>query len=111
MGSWLQRAWFCIFAILLFAQPSFAANLKSAESAYKKKDYATALKRFAPAAKQGNAEAELYLGKMCLLGQGVPMDRNEAIKWFRASADQGDADAHSFSALCTCCRAKTCPRD
>ena len=96
MGSWLQRAWFCIFAILLFAQPSFAANLKSAESAYKKKDYATALKRFAPAAKQGNAEAELYLGKMCLLGQGVPMDRNEAIKWFRASADQGNADAQFF---------------
>jgi len=96
MGLWLRRVWFCAFAILLCAQPSVAADLKSAERAYKKKDYATALKEFAPAAKQGNAEGELYLGKMYLLGQGVPIDRNEAIKWLKASGDQGNADAQFF---------------
>jgi len=96
MGLWSQRAWFCTFAILLYAQPSLAASLKSAERAYKKTDYATALKEFTPAAKQGNAEAQFYLGKMYLLGQGVPMDRNEAIKWFKASGDQGNADAQFF---------------
>jgi uncharacterized protein len=96
MGLRLRRAWLCAFAILLCAQSSPGADLKSSERAYKKKDYATALKGFAPAAKQGNAEAELYLGKMYLLGQGVPNDRNEAIKWLKASADQGNADAQFF---------------
>jgi TPR repeat protein len=96
MGLWLRRGWFCAFAILLCAQPLFAADLKSAERAYKKKDYATALKGFAPAAKQGNAEAEVYLGRMYLLGQGVPQDREQAIKWLKASGDQGNADAQFF---------------
>ncbi len=97
MGLWLRRGWSCAFAILLCAQPSVAADLKSAEVAYKKKDYATALKEFAPAAKQGNAEAEAYLGRMHLLGQGgVPQDREEAIKLFKASGDQGNADAQFF---------------
>ena len=97
MGLWLRRGWFCAFAILLCAQPSVAADLKSAERAYKKKDYATALKEFAPTAKQGNAEAEAYLGRMYLLGQGgVPQDREEAIKLFKASGDQGNADAQFF---------------
>jgi TPR repeat protein len=96
MRLWIQRAWFCAFAILLCAQPAVAANLKSAERAYKKKDYATALKTFAPAAKQGNAEAQLYLGKMYQLGQGVAIDRDAAEKWFRASGDQGNAEAQFF---------------
>jgi TPR repeat protein len=96
MGLWLRRAWFCAFAILLCAQPSVAADLKSAERAYKKKDYAAALKEFTPAAKQGNAEAEVYLGRMYLLGQGVPTDREEAIKWLKASGDKGNADAQFF---------------
>jgi TPR repeat protein len=96
MSVWLQRACFCTFAILLCVQTSAAANLKSAESAYKKKDYAAALKVFEPAAKEGNAEGELYLGRMYLLGQGVPTDRNEAAKWLKASGDQGNADAQFF---------------
>jgi hypothetical protein len=96
MRLWVQRAWFCAFAIMLFAQPVVAANLKSAERAYKKKDYPTALKEFAPAAKQGNAEAQLYLGKMYQLGQGVPIDRDAAEKWFKASGDQGNAEAQFF---------------
>jgi TPR repeat protein len=96
MRLWLQRASFCAFALLLFAHPAVAANLKSAEHAYKKKDYATAMKEFTPAAKKGNAEAQLYLGKMYQLGQGVPVDREEAKKWFKASGDQGNADAQFF---------------
>ena len=96
MGLRLRRAWLCAFAILLCAQSSPGADLKSAERAYKKKDYATALKEFAPAAKQGNAEAELYLGKMYLLGQGVPKNQEEAVKWLKASGDQGNADAQFF---------------
>jgi len=96
MGIWLQRAYFCTLAILLCAQLAVAADLKSAERAYKKKDYATALKLFTPAANQGNAEAQFYLGKMYLMGQGVTLDRQRAIDLFRASGEQGNADAQFF---------------
>jgi len=86
------------------------AGLKSAERAYNQaeqarkggnnatalKRYATALKEFTPLAKQGNAEAQLYLGKMYLLGQGVLKDPDEAIKWLKASGEQGNADAQFF---------------
>jgi Sel1 repeat len=96
MGLWLRRWWFCAFAILFCAQLCAAGNLTPGRVAYKQKDYATALKEFAPAARQGNAEAEAYLGRMYLLGQAVPQDRGQAIKWLKASADQGNADAQFF---------------
>lgn len=96
MGLWLRRGCFCALAILFCAQVSAAADLKSAESAYKKKDYATALKEFAPAAEQGNAEAETYLGRMYLLGQGVATDREKAVKLLTAAAEQGNADSQFF---------------
>jgi TPR repeat protein len=82
--------------MLICVQFAAAADLTSAESAYKQKDYATALKEFTPAAQRGNAEALLYLGKMYLLGQGVAKDRAKAIEWFKQSADQGNADAQFF---------------
>ena len=96
MGSWSRCACLCALAILLCAQVSAAADLKSAERAYKKKDYATALKLFAPGSEQGNAEAQFYLGKMYLMGQGVTTDRQRAIDLFKASGEQGNADAQFF---------------
>src|SRR5260370_37034258 len=33
---------------------------------------------------------------MYMLGQGVCTDRDQAIKWFKASGDQGNADAQFF---------------
>jgi TPR repeat protein len=96
MRSWLQRFSLCAFTILLGAQFSAAADLESAERAYKQKDYATAFKEFSVLAKLGNAEAQFFLGKMSLMGQGVLKDPDEAIKWFKASGEQGSADAQFF---------------
>jgi hypothetical protein len=70
--------------------------MDSAKRAYEQKDYATALKEFTPLADQGKAEAQLYLGKMYMIGQGVLKDSGQAIKWFKASAAQGNADAQFF---------------
>jgi TPR repeat protein len=47
-------------------------------------------------AEQGNAEAQLIVGKMYMIGQGVPVDADQAMKWYRAAADQGNADAQFF---------------
>jgi TPR repeat protein len=96
MGSWLQRISLCAFTILLCASLSAGADLASAKHAYEQKDYAAAFKEFTPLAEQGNAEAQFFLGKMYLLGQGVPKDSDLAIKWFKASAARGNADAQFF---------------
>lgn len=85
-----------ILAILLSAGSSAAADLTTAQRAYKQKDYATALKESKPLAEQGNAEAQLLLGRMFLMGQGVSRDPDQATKWLRASADQGNAEAEFF---------------
>ena len=96
MRSWLQCFLGCAFTILLCSRLSAAADLEAAKRAYQEKDYATAFKEFTPLAEQGNEEAQLFLGKMYMLGQGVLKDPAQAIKYFKASAAQGNADAQFF---------------
>ena len=43
-----------------------------------------------PPAEQGDAVAQQSLGYMYSTGRGVPLDRNEAIVWYRKAANQGD---------------------
>lgn len=45
------------------------------------------------AARNGDAAAQLKLGEMYDLGQGMPQDYKEAVKWYRMAADQGSAQA------------------
>src|SRR5258708_33660043 len=71
-------------------------DIESGKRAYEQKDYATALKEFAPLAEQGNAAAQRFLGRMYMMGQGVLKDSDQAIKWFKASASQGNAEAQFF---------------
>lgn len=84
----------CVFTVLL----GFSAetDLESAKRAYHEKDYATAVKEFTVLAEQGNSDAQLFLGKMYMMGQGVPKDSDRAIKWLKAAAVQGNADAQFF---------------
>lgn len=51
----------------------------------------TALRELPPLAEQGNSDAAYYLGDMYTLGNGVPEDYTEAVKWYRLAADQGNA--------------------
>jgi Sel1 repeat len=62
--------------------------LADAEAAYKRGDYATALRLWQPFAAQGNAFAQTRLGWMYQNGQGVPPDDKEAIRWYRLAAEQ-----------------------
>jgi len=96
MGSWLQRFALCAVLISICGGLAHGADLKSAKRAYERKDYVLALKEFTPPAQQGNAEAQLYLGKMYMQGEGVLKDPNEAVKWLKTSAVQGNADAQFF---------------
>jgi len=45
------------------------------------------------AARKGDAAAQLKLGEMYDLGEGVTQDYKEAVKWYRLSAEQGNATA------------------
>jgi len=96
MRSWLRRFLVCAFTILLCSRLSAAADLEVAKRAYQQSDYATAFREFTPLAEQGNEQAQLFLGKMYMLGQGVLKDPAQAIKCFKASAAQGNADAQFF---------------
>lgn len=89
----LPQILLCLTTLALSARLSASADLAFARRAYEEKDYATALKESTSLAKEGNADAQLLLGRMYLMGQGVTRDNDEASKWFEASAAQGNADA------------------
>jgi TPR repeat protein len=44
-------------------------------------------------AKQGDAAAQVSLGRAHANGRGVPKDEAEAVKWYRKAADQGNSYA------------------
>jgi TPR repeat protein len=45
------------------------------------------------AAEQGDANIQVQLGAMYLLGQGVPQDSVKALGWYSKAAEQGHANA------------------
>jgi TPR repeat protein len=69
---------------------------KSGNDAVAQKRYADAFKELAPLAKQGDAQAEVLVGKLYLMGYGTSKDPQQANKLFRAAAQQGNADAQFF---------------
>ncbi len=77
---------------LALSTPVFAAHLRAALEAYGRGDYATAIKELRPLAEQGDALAQVTLGGMYQLGEGVRQDYVEATKWYRLAAEQGDGN-------------------
>jgi len=90
-----------IFGLVLFSPCLYSADLQVGKDDYDRKDYAKAAKELAPLAQQGNIDAQVLLGKMYMLGEGLPKDTDLALKWFRAASDQGNAEAEFFlGAMC-----------
>ena len=79
--------------LLRLAAPTAAGVLEDAADAYRRGDYGITLRAFRPLADQGDATAQSLLGEMYALGQGVPQNDAEAVKWWRKAAGQGDASA------------------
>ena len=82
------------------AQPSSTANgantttkLQAGLDAHQKGDYPLALKLLIPLANKGDATAQLRLGVMNEMGQGVPQNHKKAVMRFRQAAEQGNAEA------------------
>ncbi len=83
-----------IAATLLIAFMATArADFQDGVAAYKRGDYATALREFRPLARQGDTGAQYNLGFMYDNGLGVPHDYVQAHMWFDLAAAQGFENA------------------
>jgi TPR repeat protein len=77
----------------LVALPTTAQDFQKGWAAYKRGDYAAALKEWRPLAENGDASAQINLGVIYGTGYGVPQNNGEAVKWYRKAAEQGNANA------------------
>ena len=69
------------------------ADFKAGEAAYRRGDYATALREWQSLAEQGHAGAQYNVGLLYGNGQGVQKDDAKAWQWYEKAAVQGHADA------------------
>jgi len=98
-SNWLKHAFAAIVLVSSFSASVTAGPMEDAITAYRKADYATALRLWRQQADQGLALAQSYLGRLYFLGRGVPQDYAEAMKWYRLAADQGEARAQASLGL------------
>jgi Sel1 repeat len=73
-----------------------ADQIEEADTAYRKRDFATALRLIRPLADDGNAVSQTFLGAMYFNGDGVAQNYAEAAKWYRVAADRGNAPAQDL---------------
>lgn len=76
--------------LLLGIRVTWADTYEDGIAAYKRGDYARALKIYQSLAVRGNAKAQNNLGVLYLNGEGVLEDYVEAVKWFKLAAAQGN---------------------
>jgi hypothetical protein len=78
------------------AAPVASGPSEDAAIAFFRGDYATEFRLLRPLADQGDALAQIRLGRMYQHGEGVPQDYAEAARWFREAADRG----YVFAQIC-----------
>ena len=87
-------AWIGLFVSVMFCAGSMApanADLEAGLRAYNRSDFVRARSEFFQSAKQGQAEAQFYLGEIYEGGVGVAIDYAGAFTWYRLAAQQGHA--------------------
>ena len=82
-----------LFLIISLTTSVWAGSFDEGLAAYNRGDYETALRESKPLSKQGDAEAQFYLGLMYDNGQGVSQDYIAAMKWYKKAAERGYARA------------------
>jgi TPR repeat protein len=86
---------FLVMALLILSAGSATAGFDEGVAAYKRGDYAAALREFMPLALAGDSSAQYNLGVIYRLGEGVPQNDAEAMRWYRLAAAQGAANAQN----------------
>jgi len=86
-------SFFLAFLIAITPKTIVKADFYSGLVAFVAQDYLKAFKEFKPAAVQGDAQAQLYMGYLYESGWGVAQDYQLAADWFRLSVEQGNPEA------------------
>ena len=89
----MRRFFFAVLLVVASATGAAADPYDDAISALQRKDDALAARLLRPLAEKGDSKAQNNLGMMYGLGEGVPQDYQEAAKWHRKAAEQGNASA------------------
>ncbi|MGA3144835.1 MAG: tetratricopeptide repeat protein [Verrucomicrobiota bacterium] len=95
----------CLFLIATNAEPQTNKNgnskpvaamdtniVENAMALIRKHEFRQARELLQPAAEKGEAEAQALLGQMYNAGWGVPVDYEQAFKWWSRAAEGGSAD-------------------
>jgi localization factor PodJL len=82
-----------IMCAVMTAAGSAAAQYDAALYAFNRGDYATAARQFESAARDGDPDAQYWLGRIYADGLGRPRDPVTAYGWFDRAAAQGHHDA------------------
>ena len=78
------------FFLLVLASPGFAeTTIEQGYDAYEAGDVAQAVSIWRTLAQAGDSTAQLNLGQLYRLGQGVEVSDEEAVKWYTLAAKQG----------------------
>jgi len=80
-----------IAVVLLMAATPLLADFNDGLVAYRKQDYATALRQWRPLAEQGNADAQYRVARLYHRGLGVARDDARAAAWYLEAARRGHA--------------------
>lgn len=85
------------------------SKLDDGLNAYQKGAYERALRLLLPLAEAGDASAQCYVASMYQGGLGLPIDGQEAVKWYRKATEQEEqerkisAGAYNNLATIFCC--------
>jgi localization factor PodJL len=88
----LPTALVMILAVAGATRPA-AADYEAGLFAFNRGDYAAAVRQFEPAAREGDADAQYWLGRLYAEGLGRPRDPVTAYVWFDRAAAQGHHDS------------------
>ena len=85
------------FLVLTLSLADFALADQAADAfaAYKRRDYAAAIRLCRAPAEKGSKWCQTMLASTSYQGVGGPQNYAEALKWYRMAAAQGDAAAQN----------------
>ena len=77
----------------LLSSTSWSADFAKGNEAYNSGDYQTAIAEWQPLAVEGDVDSQFGVGLLYGNGFGVPLDNDQALKWYRLAAAQKHANA------------------
>ena len=86
-------------ALLLAIAAPAAADVRAGVDAYKRGDFAAALREWRPLADRGDADAQFNLAQAYKLGRGVPANLDTALGLYRKAALQNHGEAQALLGL------------